>query len=92
MYHLQRYRLLNPVWRRGAIMGTGIVQTSPYALVPLEAIQDRVWHPVYPQAEGECVQLHIYLSPTELLNADIAWEDFELHQLIFYASATSRLQ
>jgi hypothetical protein len=74
-------------------MGTGIVETSPYALIPLEQVQDRLWHSMYPQAEGECIQLHIYLSPTEVQNAEIAWSDFQLHQLIFWAQPTSdRLQ
>ncbi len=77
----------------GSIMGTGILETSPYALVPLEQVQDRLWHPIYPQAEGECVQLHIYFSPEQIMNANISFEDFQLHAMTFYTQPTSsRLQ
>ena len=38
-----------------SIMETGILETTPYALVPIEEVETRLWHPVYPQAKGECV-------------------------------------
>lgn len=77
----------------GAIIGNSILETSPYALVPLEQTQDRLWHPVYLQADGESVQLNIYMSESQLLDNSIAWSDFEMHAMTFYATPTSsRLQ
>lgn len=77
----------------GAIVGTAVLETSPYALVPQESEQDRLWHPVYLQADGECIQLRIYLNDAQLRVPAIAWSDFELHAMIFHAMPTaSRLQ
>jgi len=76
----------------GALVGTGILETSPYDLVPLEQTQERLWHPIYPMANGECVQLNIYMTDDQLRNPAIAWSDFELHAMIFSATRTGRLQ
>lgn len=77
----------------GSILGSNILETSPYALVNLEQSQDRVWHAVYLQAEGECVQLRIYMSDAQMMDPDITWSDFQLHGMTFYTTPTaSRLQ
>jgi len=77
----------------GALLGTSVLETSPYTLMPLESTQTRLWHPLYLQAEGECIQLNIYMSPEQLADTDIALADFELHAMIFNAMSTaSRLQ
>lgn len=77
----------------GTLVNTGIVETSPYALYPLEATQSRVWHPIYPFAQGECIQLKMYMSNAQITNADIAYENFVLHAMTFYTKPTSsRLQ
>ena len=76
----------------GAVTGTGALDLSPYALYPFEQGQVRLWHPIYPLAEGECIQLHIYLSEAQIVVPEIAWSDFQLHAMTFYASPTSRLQ
>lgn len=77
----------------GAIIGTNVLETSAYPLVPLESQQDRVWHPVYLQADGECIQLRIYLSDDQMVNIDTAFSDFQLNAMTFYAQPTSqRLQ
>lgn len=77
----------------GALLGNGVLETSPYALVPQEQTQVRLWHPVYLQADGECVQLNMYLSELQLIQTDIAWSDFELNAMTFYCQPTSsRLQ
>jgi len=85
----------------GALLGSGVLETSPYsaALVPFEQTQTRLWHPVYFQAEGECVQLQFYFSPTQMrlytydedLNIPLfsALQDFQLHAMIVYAQATA---
>lgn len=92
----------------GALMGNGILDTKPYdvALAPLEQYQGRLWHSVYPQAEGEFIQLRLYLSPLQVINLQedpdtgdlfsdpvISFSDFELHAMTFYCTPTaSRLQ
>ena len=77
----------------GSLLGSGVVQTYPYALVPLEATQTRVWHPIYTMAQGECIQLRIYFNDDQMLDNNIVWSAFELNAMIFYTSPTSsRLQ
>lgn len=77
----------------GALLGSGVLETSPYALIPLESAQTRLWHPVYPMSDGEYIQLNIYMTDDQLRNPDIAFADFELHAMLFMATRTSsRLQ
>ena len=72
-----------------ALMGTGTLETTPYALYPLEAFQNRLWHPVYLQTEGECVQINIYLSPLQICTPAIAFADFQIEGLVLYSKKTS---
>jgi hypothetical protein len=78
------------------LTGSSVLETSPYDLVPLEQFQDRLWHPVYLWAEGECIQLNIYMSDEQirdLTNSLAAFSDFTLHAMTFYTQPTSsRLQ
>jgi hypothetical protein len=76
-----------------SIMGTGVLETSPYALVPLESEQSQLWHPIYFQTEGESVQIFIYMSPDQITNNLIAFSDFQLEGLVLHTMPTSqRLQ
>lgn len=76
-----------------SIVGTNILETSPYTNVPFEAAQEQVWHPVYFQAEGPFIQLHIYMTDTQLADLNIIQSDFQLHGMMFHARPTSaRLQ
>jgi hypothetical protein len=76
----------------GALLGNGVLDTGPYALVPLENSQERLWHPIYPQAEGEFIQLTMYYTDAQMRNPAISLVDFQLHAMIFYTSRTGRLQ
>lgn len=77
----------------GALIGNSILETTPYALYPLEAFQDRLWHPVYFQSDGECIQLFLYMTPAQMTNFPIATSDFELEGMILYTMPTaSRMQ
>lgn len=76
----------------GAALGNNVLETSPYATVSLEQEQEFVWHPVYMQAEGTFIQLRIYMSNDQLINPDIAFSDFQLNAMIFYAQPTSYRQ
>ena len=77
----------------GALMGNNILETNPYALVPLESFQDRLWHPIYFQTEAESIQIYIYMTDAQMTNGAIAFEQFTLEGLILYTQPTSqRLQ
>ena len=86
--------MLQQATNSGSLTGTGVLETSPYALVPLEDSQDRLWHPVYMDAEGECIQLNIYFSADQLVDKKISMDSrFELHAMTFFSQVTSsRLQ
>ena len=89
-----------------SILGTGNLETFPYPTVPLELNSTRVWHPVYLQADGECIQLQIVMNQDQMMtvipitNPDDtisytgpAFVDFQLHAMCFTAMSTSyRLQ
>ena len=80
----------------GALIGTYILETNPYVMLPYneyEALQDRVWHPMYLQGDGECIQLRMYMSDSQMRNPLISESAFELNAMTFYATPTSsRLQ
>jgi len=79
----------------GAIMGDNILETSPYdiTLYPLEQVQDRLWHPIYFQTDGNCIEILIYMNDTQLRNPNIAWENLEIEAIILYTQpTTSRMQ
>lgn len=75
-----------------AALGTNVLETSPYPLIPFEAQQTRLWHSLYFQAAGECVQLRLYLSDKQMRDAEVALSDFQLHAMTFYAQQQGRLQ
>ncbi len=76
-----------------AIMGNNVLETSPYAEAPLEKFQERLWHPVYFQTDGQCIQIFMSLTDTQIRTPDIVFEDFTLEGMILYTMPTSeRLQ
>ena len=77
----------------GAILGTNILELTPYASVPLEQNQNQFWHPIYFQAEGEAVQFELTLSDAQMQNPNISLNDFQLNAFTIYATpTTSRLE
>lgn len=70
------------------IQGDSVLETFPYALYPLEEQQDRLWHPVYLWAEGNGIQLRIYLSDEEMGNFSIATAPFQMHAMTFFTTKT----
>ncbi len=79
----------------GALIGTGILETTAYPanIYPFEQVQQRLWHPVYLQGFGECIQLYLYWSDDQMINPNISFQDFELEAFILYATRMSdRLQ
>lgn len=73
----------------GAILGTSILETSPYTLSPFEANQDRFWHRLYFQTMGETIQLHLYFTPEQMQTPAVVFVSFELNGIIFFARAES---
>jgi hypothetical protein len=87
--------MVNEAISTGTIMGTNVLETYPYnpLLYPFEQVQDRLWHQVYFQGDGECIQIYIYLSPSQMTNSAIAWSDFQLEGIVIYTMSTAdRLQ
>jgi hypothetical protein len=77
----------------GSILGNNILETSPYDPIyyPLEQQQERLWHSIYFQSYGECIQLYFYLSFDQISNPFVAFEDFQLEGMILYTNPTGRL-
>lgn len=77
----------------GSIMGNNILETSPYSQTyyPLEQFQEMLWHPVYFQSSGECIQLIIYMSQRQMMISKIALSDFELEGMILYTQKVGRM-
>jgi hypothetical protein len=73
-----------------ALLGTGILQTSPYPTVPTEQLSVRLWHSVYFQAEGEYIQFQITMSDDEMTDPDISQSDFQLHAILITTTPTSQ--
>jgi hypothetical protein len=76
-----------------SLLGTGNLETFPYPTVPLEIQQERLWHPVYFQADGEYIQLQLQLNEQQMLDFNVMICDFQLHALVVFAQPSStRLQ
>lgn len=73
----------------GAMVGTSVLETSPYALDSFEQQQERLWHPVYFMAEGEAVQFRFHLNDSQIKTPAISESEFELHAMIIYSTPTS---
>lgn len=79
----------------GANMGNGVLETRPYdpIIYPFEQVQDRLWHPIYFQTDGQTIQIRIYMNKDQMLDSSIARSGFVLEGLILHTQATSaRLQ
>ncbi len=73
----------------GALLGTSVLSTVASPLNPLETTQTRFWHSVYFQAQGENIQLNMYLSPAQMLDRNISLSDFQLNAMLFHVTKTS---
>lgn len=80
------YSMLQNGFVTGALMGTGVLETFPYpvALYPFEQQQDRLWHQVYFQSEGECIQLFLYMTLPQITEPDVAFAPFELEGMCLH--------
>ncbi len=73
-----------------ALLGTSVLETSPYPTIPYEAQQQRLWHPVYFQAEGEYIQFQITMTDEQMLSEGVRIADFQLHSVVITAQPTSQ--
>jgi len=85
-----QYNLVQQGQITGAMLGTSVIETSGYFLVPLQQLQDRFWHVCYFQAEGEVVQIQLTFSPTQIMTPAFAFSDFELNAMFIYAMKTNQ--
>lgn len=75
------------------LMGTNVLETYPYPTVPLELQQERLWHPIYFQTDGTCIQIRIFMSDDQMRSPTIPFENFELEGLVLHTMPASyRLQ
>jgi hypothetical protein len=83
--------MLDEATGTGSIQGNGVLETSPYnpLYYPLEQVQDRLWHPIYFQTEGECIQLFIYMTQPQMTNPLIAFSPFQLEGMVLHTMATT---
>lgn len=82
--------------QNGTLVGTGTLETFAYTLANgaiatynYEETAERVWHPVYLQAEGEVVQLELTMNDAQMRDVNIRNDDFQLHAMCIYAQPTS---
>lgn len=93
--------LLQDGLANGTIVGTGTLDTFPYATISYESNTTRVVHPVYTLTDGEFVQLQITMNPTQMMTVipvvdggitsytGPTFVDFQLHFMCFVAQPTS---
>ena len=70
-------------------VGTNVLETSAYSSITYESRSTRLWHPVYFQADGEVIQLRLYLNEDQMSNVTIRNQDFSLHAMCFHAFPTA---
>lgn len=75
------------------ILGVGnILETTPYQYVQREQTQDRLWHTIYLQSQGECIQILITMNQAQMYDPTITFSDFQLEGIMLYTNPTGRLQ
>lgn len=72
--------------------GTNTLETFPYPLYPFEKLQTRLWHTIYFDTQGECIQLNLHFSADQLFIPEVAWEDFQLEAIALYVQPTGRVE
>ena len=72
-------------------LGTNILETKPYDLVPMESSQDVLWHAIYFQAQGANVQIRLTWSDEQMVNKDIVSSDFAIKAIILETSKSGSM-
>jgi len=83
--------MLNEAKVTGTILGDNLLETSPYVDNEMEEVQDRFWHKVYLQAQGEFVRVHLYFSDEQMLNSDITSSKLTIEAIMLETSPEAEL-
>lgn len=75
------------------LVGSNTLLTCPenLTLLPFQAQQDKIWHRQFTQIVVQNFQIQLTMSLDQLLDLDIAGEDFILHAIALYLSQNARL-
>lgn len=85
--------LLTEATNSNTIVGTSILETRAYLIVPYESTMDQFWHTLYFFANGQFVQLRFRLTHEQITDPAISHSDFVLNAVIYHTSPTDmRLQ
>ena len=57
----------------------------------MEPDQDRIWRTIFPQADGNFIQLRIFLDEHQMTNAADVFSSIELHAIVLSAKPTSQI-
>lgn len=66
----------------GTTLGNNILETSPYATIPFEAEQKRLWHAMYFVASGEFVRLRLYFNDEQMLDENVTSSNVAIEGMI----------
>lgn len=81
--------MLDDGYDSGTLLGTGVLETKPIALVPLEAAQDQLWHAVFFQSDGDSIQINLKMNDAQMIDDNISSSNFVLNAMILYTRKTS---
>lgn len=66
------------------MLGNNILETHAYDDEPIEATQDRLWHDIYFQSDGNCFMIKISLNDLQMRDEDIVESDFILNGVVLF--------
>lgn len=66
-----------------------VLDLGPYASLPFEATQQRFWHNLSFDAEGENIQIRIYYDDDQMADINVSLAGLELHGFVLYTLPTS---
>jgi hypothetical protein len=81
--------LLKDSQGNGVLLGTGTLDTFPYPDITFEDTANRLWHPVYFQANGEVIQFQLVLDDSQMKSVAVMQSGFALHAMCINAQPTS---
>lgn len=73
----------------GSLLGTSMLELTPYADVLLENWQEQLWHTLYFQNEGASVQFHITWTDDQMKILDCTLSDFQLNAMLLHTRPTA---
>jgi len=72
-------------------LGTNVLETFPYDLVPLEASQSLLWHSVYFQGQGNSIQIHLTWSDKQMKDINIVGSALVIEGIILNTSSAGSM-